>query len=622
MSAAADGVGTSASDSPTMQLTVPSPQSAEGQAAGDGAAMDEEMAEGAAWLPKLSLQDIFQGFTNLASVNEENSQDIDGALVSELWLGELDWAGQMLRHGPQCDEDDDTDLSGLELSEVGAGFLSELASFAISASTGSIVVAESLLSGTRETLTKPFSWDTALSPANCSRPSKPPDAPRNVKIMYFDTGGGHRSAAQSVEAALKRLYGDRVHVELVESSSKLPAPWCYASEIYTWLGQHPSIYERLWRADEKVSDFRKSSLYKNMRWNCIKHIKVWVAEAVLGGADLFLSVHPFCNHLLGDVLEHDGPNAAALPPWATVVTDLGAAHVSWFDPRANAVFVPTEELRERALQLEVADERVHVYGLPVRVGFWDPVGLSKAEARQRLDLLPASTSSARSGNDAEEDYLVVLLMGGGEGFGRLEDVAIAVGEMLAKKNLAKLVVACGRNEELRQKLSEHEWPESALAPPTILGFVTNVDEYMAAADVLLTKAGPGSIAEAAIRGLPCMLTSFLPGQEEGNVDFVTNGGAGEHVPDKDPQGVASRLEEWLGDRELLRRMSKSSKALGRPQATLDIARHIGDLIFPDAAEECVALPAAAALAEAAQSAEAADDARSSADAVAETPAAA
>ena len=63
-----------------------------------------------------------------------------------------------------------------------------------------------------------------------------------------------------------------------------------------------------------------------------------------------------------------------------------------------------------------------------------------------------------------------------------------------------------------------------------LGFVSNVEDYMHAASVLITKAGPGTIAEAACCRLPCILSSFLPGQEEGNVEYVRNSGIGDYAP--------------------------------------------------------------------------------------------
>ena len=109
-----------------------------------------------------------------------------------------------------------------------------------------------------------------------------------------------------------------------------------------------------------------------------------------------------------------------------------------------------------------------------------------------------------------------------------------------------------------------------------LGFVNKMAEYMVAADVLVSKAGPGTISEAAALSLPVMLTSFLPGQEEGNVDFVTEGGFGAFCSDKDPTGIAEELVLWLNDDATMERLSKAAKAKGAPHAARDIAKAIGD----------------------------------------------
>ena len=82
---------------------------------------------------------------------------------------------------------------------------------------------------------------------------------------------------------------------------------------------------------------------------------------------------------------------------------------------------------------------------------------------------------------------------------------------------------CGKNQVVKHKLEETQWPENSRV--LIQGFVSNMDEWMGAVDALVTKAGPGTIAEATIRGLPVMLSGHLPGQEEGNVPYVVNGEA-------------------------------------------------------------------------------------------------
>ena len=108
-----------------------------------------------------------------------------------------------------------------------------------------------------------------------------------------------------------------------------------------------------------------------------------------------------------------------------------------------------------------------------------------------------------------------------------------------------------------------------------LGFVTRMAEYMVAADVLVSKAGPGTISEAAALSLPIMLTSYLPGQEEGNVDYVIDGGFGAFCSDNDPIGIGEEVCMWLTDECKLRALSRAAKAKGAPHAARDIAQIIG-----------------------------------------------
>lgn len=127
--------------------------------------------------------------------------------------------------------------------------------------------------------------------------------------------------------------------------------------------------------------------------------------------------------------------------------------------------------------------------------------------------------------------------------------------------------------------------EEHITPPNMkgnvavigLGFVTKMAEYMVAADVLVSKAGPGTIAEAAALSLPVMLTSFLPGQEEGNVDFVIDGEFGTFISDIDTSGIAKEVSEWLLDEDKINELSKNAKKRGAPSAARDIVKQIGDI---------------------------------------------
>jgi len=99
-------------------------------------------------------------------------------------------------------------------------------------------------------------------------------------------------------------------------------------------------------------------------------------------------------------------------------------------------------------------------------------------------------------------------------------------------------------------------------------------EYMVAADVLVSKAGPGTIAEAAAVGLPIMVTSHLPGQEAGNVDIVLNGGFGDFCVD--PETIGLEVACWLQDSQLLGVMSQKALIVGHPHAAEEIALDIGE----------------------------------------------
>jgi 1,2-diacylglycerol 3-beta-galactosyltransferase len=100
---------------------------------------------------------------------------------------------------------------------------------------------------------------------------------------------------------------------------------------------------------------------------------------------------------------------------------------------------------------------------------------------------------------------------------------------------------------------------------------------MRAADVIITKAGPGTISEALACGLPILLSGFLPGQEAGNVTFVEQSGVG--VLREKPEDIASTLNAWLAPgNDTLARLAQRARELARPCAALDIAQMLDELV--------------------------------------------
>ena len=219
--------------------------------------------------------------------------------------------------------------------------------------------------------------------------------------------------------------------------------------------------------------------------------------------DVIVSIHPLLNHAALRAREDAQMQHI---PIVTVITDLGKVHESWLTPQADAIVVPAREVYERALSRGVSPERLRMLGQPIHPKFDDVTG-GKSDLRAQLGL--------------PQDAFVTLLMAGGEGGGKLLQAAMR----LAKARLPMhLVVVCGRNDTMRAKIEEasHSLP----TPMTVLGFTDKIPELMRASDLLVTKAGPGTLAEANAAQLPVVVYDYVPGQERGNVDFVRNNGIG------------------------------------------------------------------------------------------------
>jgi 1,2-diacylglycerol 3-beta-galactosyltransferase len=235
-------------------------------------------------------------------------------------------------------------------------------------------------------------------------------------------------------------------------------------------------------------------------------------------------------------------------PFTTVVTDLVSTHAAWYTNQADLIIVPTTVAYRRALSLGISPEHMEVVGLPVAERFCQLAG-NQVEIRARLGW--------------PRDRLVILLVGGGEGMGPLEPTAHAID---AAGLPLQLVIIAGRNKKLKERLERYPWR----VPAAIYGFVQEMPDFMRAADILVTKAGPGTISEAFIAGLPMVLYSRLPGQEDGNVGYVVSNEAGVWAPR--PDAVVAALANWLYNPDLRQRASNACLHLARPYAAREIAR--------------------------------------------------
>jgi 1,2-diacylglycerol 3-beta-galactosyltransferase len=383
--------------------------------------------------------------------------------------------------------------------------------------------------------------------------------PVRILILMSDTGGGHRASAQAMEKAFEELWPGAVHVDMVDIWTEHSAwPTSEAVSAYQYAAKKPL----LWRGIYEFGRFPPTRWFQDQAIALLSFSKFRRAMQ-LYDPDFVVSVHPMCQTLPLQVLRDMGGGVRDIP-FVTVVTDLGGAHPQWFDPEADKVFIASAAVMRTAFRVGVDGSRIHMLGLPVRQAFWARSTESTEALRLRLGLKPKCKT--------------VLVVGGGDGVGGIASIATALIRHLGSlAESAQVIVVCGKNEAVQHELSfpKRPWPSNIFL--SIQGFVKNMEDWMGAANCIVTKAGPGTIAEANTRGLPVMLSAFLPGQEEGNVPFVENGGFGAYS--KSPSEIAKTVGGWLHDDVKLQKMSDASFRAARPRATIDIVREIGAMIF-------------------------------------------
>lgn len=376
-----------------------------------------------------------------------------------------------------------------------------------------------------------------------------------VVILMSDTGGGHRASANALREALEKKYPRQFDIEIYDiwtEVGKWPLNKFVAS--YRYLGRRPWLWRLLWYG---TANFWTRGPIRT--WHAAAHRSRFQRALRDRHPDLVVSVHPLCQHVPLSAL--DGKT-----PFVTVVTDLGSAHPMWFDWRADLVFVPNDKVAKLARFHGVPRDRIKMHGLPLRASFFRQ-GLFSWHARRQRRL--KSLANGWRGP-------CVLVVGGGDGVGGLKKIVQHVLEALRKFDGSSLTVICGRNDKLRRDLADAFVGKSNVAVK-VTGFVPNIHDLMADADVLLTKAGPGTIAEAASLGLPLVLTNFLPGQERGNARLVVQSGFG--ALEKRPRRAARLVCDWIADPAKLATMSHNAFAAAKPDSTTRIADDIAHLAF-------------------------------------------
>jgi 1,2-diacylglycerol 3-beta-galactosyltransferase len=419
--------------------------------------------------------------------------------------------------------------------------------------------------------------------------ASPEQPPLPLLFLIGDTGGGHRSAAAAVAQALEHLRPGRFVPVICDPlrGPDVPRLLRWFSGLYgPCIRLTPWLWWLFWRASDSPRGLRA------VRRTVMAPVYGSVTRAAEACRPaLIVAFHPMtadpavrARSAIGKALATRAPAV----PVATVITDLITAHRSWRDAAVDRVIVPSEEIAARCAKDGVPADRCLPLGLPVAAEFCQPP-LGEAERKELKREL-----------GIDGNFLVVLT-GGAEGSGGLRRRAAAIVRHVEDVDVA---VICGRNKTLKRRVTRlarrnerraasrgpargvgramhrvHRTARPTSARLTAHGFVGNMADWLRCADIVVGKAGPGTIAEATCSGAPLVLTSFVPGQERGNAEFVAGAGAGVYAPRT--RQLAAEIRRLRRDPDALAAMRDASVRAGRPRAATDIARFLADLADPD-----------------------------------------
>jgi processive 1,2-diacylglycerol beta-glucosyltransferase len=369
--------------------------------------------------------------------------------------------------------------------------------------------------------------------------------PERILILHAKAGAGHKRAAEALEHAFRAVGpSNRVHALDTLAFASALFQRTYAQTYDAMVKRAPPLWRLLYWGTERPPVHRGTSRARvsidrlNLR-RLVHAIRRFRPAAVV------------CTHFLP--LEALAPIAAhgrLGAPLYCVITDFGA-HPFWVYDGITGYFVATEGVREELAEWGVPWERIHVTGIPIdpKFGKREP----KEQARTALGLDPKSP--------------VVLVMGGGNGVGPLHGLAE---RLLAIPSQPQVVVLAGRNEALRRRLGDLE--QAGPGRVKVLGFTNEVDRWLDAADVNVTKAGGLTCSESLTKQVPLVIFRPTPGQEERNSEALTTAGAALRA--RTIEQVTESVERILSHPSLARSMRRACEELGRPEAAAMIAAHV------------------------------------------------
>ncbi len=374
---------------------------------------------------------------------------------------------------------------------------------------------------------------------------------QRILLLSVSAGEGHMRAAAAIKEEIFRR-NPGATIEILDTF-RYASPLIEKVVLGTYMEiikMSPVIYGYLYRQAEKekpFSGFAKKEFNRIMSLLAAPKLESLMNQMQ---PQAIVCTHPFP---LG-ILIHLRQQGKCPMPILGAITDF-TVHPFWLFEEVDCYLVAAESLVKSFQEYGIAKEKIKATGIPIDPNFALPK--ERASLRNRWRLKP--------------QHQAVLVMGGGLGMGPLEEVV----KDLASSGLpCQIVVVCGRNEELRQKLLKVTPHLSGNVQ--VLGYVTEIQDLMAACDFMVGKAGGLTSSEAMASGLPMFITDPIPGQEERNVAFLEAAGAAKLV--RNPEDLVYQVKKYLTDPVAQQVMKENARKIGRPRSAESVVNVIEELI--------------------------------------------
>lgn len=361
--------------------------------------------------------------------------------------------------------------------------------------------------------------------------------PKHIVVLSVSAGAGHVRAAQALCATAEREFpGLRLtHIDVMEL---VPTGFrkLYADSYLKLVEKLPLLWAYLYQSTDRRS--RRSPLDPLRR--AIERLNTRKLDQALQqqAPDAIVCTHFLPVELLSRRIAKQRPT----PPVWVQVTDFDV-HGFWIHPHMQGYFVANDEVAARVVDRGIARERTHVSGIPIMPQFTSALARDVCAAEIGLD--PKKTT--------------LLMMSGGGGVGGIDTLAQ---RLAALDRELQIVALAGRNESLLKTLQALARQHPGRLYP--MGFTRTIERVMAASDIAITKPGGLTTSECLAMGLPMIVVSPIPGQEERNADYLLESGAA--LKAINPASLEYKVCRLLDEPQRLHEMRQRMRAIARPDA--------------------------------------------------------